>query len=270
MAPSNNTAREAREARDRLRRYKARQTVHNHQISRRRKDNLLAVIGVLLVAALATGLQVLYFSAGPGMPPETTATALPTPTATTPQGENVGDVPSPELAEDRTWNGVLALGDDVELGIELDGRAAPQAVASFVKLVQDGYFESKTCHRLVDTPSAGLLQCGSIDGVGGGDENYSFGPIENAAADGVYPAGTIAMARIGNDAYSQGYQFFIVFSDATLPGDAAGGYTIFGTVTSGLDALVSNIVDEGIDPSSANPEDGPPARQTAITRVTIE
>ena len=116
--------------------------------------------------------------------------------------------------------------------------------------VQSGYYPDKTCHRMGDTPGFELLQCGSIDGVGGPDPAFHYGPVENAPADGVYPAGTIAMARAGGDAYSNGHQFFVVTGDTSLPADAAGGYTVVGTVTSGLDQLIAAIMSQGIDPAT--------------------
>ena len=76
-----------------------------------------------------------------------------------------------------------------------------------------------------------MLQCGDPNGDGTGGPGYTFGPIENVPKDGVYPAGTIAMANAGQPD-SQGSQFFIVYKDTTLP---RGGYTVFGQVTSGLD-----------------------------------
>ena len=82
MAPSKNAERDAREARDRLRRYNARRTVHAHQVKRRRRDNILAILGVVVVVAIATITQVFYFTAGPGLP-----TPSPTPSASsTPAG----------------------------------------------------------------------------------------------------------------------------------------------------------------------------------------
>lgn len=265
MAASKNTEREAREARERLRRYTARQTVHAQQLARRRRDNLFAIGAVVVIAALATVGQLFYFNGGPG-------TATPTPSASsTPApepeaGTNVGDVPDPSLAENRQWTGELTL-NDVPLGITLDGAAAPQAVASFVAAVQSGYYIDKTCHRLVSSDSAKLIQCGSIDGAGSADPDYSFGPIENAAAGGVYPTASIAMARGGNDAYSNGRQFFIVLSDSTLPDDSAGGYTVFGTVTSGLDQLISEVASAGV---TGGGSDGAPVVPTTIKALTIQ
>jgi len=263
VAQNKNHEREAREARERLKRYNARQSVHAHQIKRRKRDNIYAIAGVLIIAAIAATTQIFYFSSGPGAPtPEPSASA--TPSATPTAEANVGDIPSPDVAEARTWTGDLTL-NDTKLGIELDGAAAPQAVASFVTDSNDGYYIDKTCHRLVDDPAAGLIQCGSVDGVGGEDDTYSYGPIENAATDGVYPAGTIAMARIADKAYSQGHQFFIVFADAQLPDDTVGGYTIIGKVTSGLAKLEKNITDAGVA------EDGTaPVTPTTITALSIQ
>jgi peptidyl-prolyl cis-trans isomerase B (cyclophilin B) len=262
VAPSSKQEREAREARDRLKRYNARQAVHTHQISRRRRDNLFAVLGLIVIAALATFTQIFYFTAGPGKP-----VASPSPSSSA--SPNVGDVPSPALSESRTWTGELDL-NSVPLSISLDGAAAPQAVAVFVKDVQDGYFIDKTCHRLVKKDSFGVIQCGSEDGTGATNAGFSYGPIENAPADGIYKKGVIAIARVQDKAYSQGHQFFIVFTDTTLPADNAGGYTVIGTVTSGIDSLVSKIVSGGIQKGGSDPQDGAPVIATKITKVTIK
>jgi len=263
LASSKKSEREAREARERARRYAARQAVHEGQVRRRRRDNIIAIAAIVVVGALATVTQVFYFTAGPGAPtPEPSASEI----AEEPDGVNVGDVPDPSLAENRIWTGELTL-NDVPLGIELDGVLAPQAVASFIASAESGYYIGKTCHRLVKTDTAGLIQCGSADGTGATDITYSFGPIENAPADQLYPAGSIAMARVGNDAYSQGRQFFIVFDDTTLPNDSAGGYSIIGQVTSGLDSLKALITDAGTIGGIA---DGEPLIPTSITALSVQ
>ena len=264
MASSKNQERDAREARDRLKLYTARQEVHEHRVKRRRRDNIIAILGALVVIALATGTQIFYFNGGPGTPVATpSASATPDPAA---EGTNVGNVPDADTAEGRTWTGDLTL-NDIPLGISLDGSLAPQAVASLIGDIQGGYFVGKTCHRLVDSDGFKVLQCGSLDGTGAGDTDYSFGPIENAPADNVYPTGTIAMARAGDDAYSNGHQFFIVFGDTTIPADTAGGYTVVGTVTSGLEQLQTGVIDGGIVDGAA---DGAPVVPTTITAATIQ
>ena len=175
-------------------------------------------------------------------------------------------MPDPSLAENRAWTGDLTL-NDVQLGITLDGALAPQAVASFVASVQSGYYTGKTCHRLVASDSANLLQCGSVDGTGATDPSYSFGPIENAAVGGIYPTASLAMARASDNAYSNGRQFFIVLSDSAIPDDSAGGYTVFGTITSGLDQLIAQITSAG---PSGGTGDGAPVVPTTITGLTIQ
>lgn len=264
---SSRQQREQREARERLRAYQARQEVHESQTRRRRRDNVIGIVGGVLVAALAITTQVIYFTAGPGAPAPAPS-ASPSPSADA--GQNVG-APDASLAEGRTWTGELVLNDDVTLGISLDGAAAPQAVSGWVQDVQDGYYVGKTCHRLATAETFAFLQCGSLDGTGAGDPDFSYGPIENAPADGIYPAGTIAMARASGDAFSNGHQFFILTADTTLPADAAGGYTVVGTVTSGLDQLIQNITSAGIDPTTAGSDGtGSPLVPTTITSVTLQ
>lgn len=262
MAASRN---QDREARDRLRRYAARQEVHRRQGRRRLRDNVWAVAGVIVVAGLATVTQISYFSVGPGVPdPAPSASA--SPEAEVETGQNVGDVPSADLAEDRTWTGSIRL-SGIDLGIELDGAAAPQGVSSFLSLAQSGFYDGLTCHRLTMGESFKVLQCGDPSGDGTGGPDYSYGPIENAPTDDVYPAGTIAMARVGGDAYSMGSQFFIVYGDTTIPSDAAGGYTVLGTVTSGLDQVASQIAAAGTVDGG---QDGAPAAEAVIEGVSVE
>ena len=169
-----------------------------------------------------------------------------------------GDVPDPALAEARTWTVELETSAGA-LTLELDGAAAPQAVASFVTLAQDGFFTDTTCHRLT-TSGIFVLQCGDPTGTGSGGPGYRFGPIENAPEDDVYPAGTLAMARVGGDGASMGSQFFMVYADSTIPSDEAGGYTVFGRVVDGMDVLQA-IADAGVVADGG---------ETTATEVRIE
>nr|WP_205835412.1 dioxygenase [Microbacterium sp. CFH 90308] len=74
--------------------YEARRDLHDRQVRRRTRDNLIAgIAGGLLVVGLAA-VQTAYFVAGPGVPePAPTSTPTPTPTASTP-------APSPSLSPD--------------------------------------------------------------------------------------------------------------------------------------------------------------------------
>jgi peptidyl-prolyl cis-trans isomerase B (cyclophilin B) len=264
---SKNQERAAREARDRLKAYNARQEVHAHATKRRFRDNLIAIIGVVAGAAAAT--QIYYFQAGPGATASATASASATPSASASAQANVG-APDPSLAAARTWTGTLTL-NDVALGVSLDGAAAPQAVSGIIQDVNNSYYPGKTCHRLAQSTGFGILQCGSLDGTGAADPAFSYGPVENAPSDNVYKAGTIAMARASGNGYSNGHQFFIAFDDSTIPADAAGGYTVVGTVTSGLEKLKSTIVAGGITAgASGSTTDGSPTIPTKITAFTLK
>lgn len=268
MAPSNKPDRAARESRGRVRAYQARQAVHVHQRTRRVRDNVLAGGILLVVLVVLVGAQVFYFGGGPGTPePSASGTATPTPAATvTPTpGANAGDVPASDLAGGRTWTGTLTL-NDIPLGIELDGASAPQAVSSTISLAQSGFYDGLSCHRLTNGGFS-VLQCGDPNGDGTGGPGYYYGPVENAPADNVYPAGTVAMAR-SSDPYSMGSQFFVVYADTTIPAGADGsGYTVIGRVTSGLDQLLAGVVEPGVADGST---DGTPLVPTTITSMTVQ
>ncbi|MFC8923353.1 peptidylprolyl isomerase [Cellulosimicrobium sp. NPDC057127] len=222
---------------------------------RARRQRTWTLVGVALALVLVGGAVWWALSAAqdPGAGPAT----APTPGATPTPGQYT--LPPPSAAEGREWTTALATSAG-DLTLSLDGAAAPQAVASFVSLAEAGYFDGTTCHRLT-TEGIHVLQCGDPTATGTGGPGYSFGPVENAPADDVYPAGTVAMARQGGAADSMGSQFFLVYEDSTIPSDAAGGYTVFGTITSGLD-VVQAVADAGTVDGSG---DGSPA-----TPVTIE
>lgn len=171
--------------------------------------------------------------------------------------------PDPSYAEDRTWTATLDTNQG-ELVVELDGEAAPQAVASFVKLAEDGWFDGTDCHRLT-TAGIYVLQCGDPTGIGNGGPAYRFGPVENAPEDDLYPAGTVAMARVGGDGESMGSQFFIVYEDSTIPSDAAGGYTVLGTLVEGTDRVV-RVAESG---TITGDTDGRPALSVIVNEVSV-
>jgi peptidyl-prolyl cis-trans isomerase B (cyclophilin B) len=146
--------------------------------------------------------------------------------------------------------------------LTLNGADAPQTVASFLLLSEGDYWADSPCHRLVDG-GIHVLQCGDPTGTGRGGPGYTFG-IENAPADGRYPRGTVAMAR-SQDPESNGGQFFLVIQDTVLPVEG-GGYSIFGTVTDGMD-IVDYIADQGVDGGGT---EGPPAQPISIVGIEIE
>ncbi len=143
--------------------------------------------------------------------------------------------------------------------IETLPDAAPLTVASEVFLTEQGYYDKTRCHRLT-TAGILVLQCGDPAGDGTGGPGYSV-LDENLPAEGSgnYPAGTVAMANAGPG--TAGSQFFIVYGDTSLPS----GYTIWGTVTEGLD-LVQQIAALGVEGGSS---DGPPVQPVVIESASV-
>lgn len=216
----------------------------------------ISVVAILVLVVAVVAVVSLTRDTAPDAAPSGSTT--PAPAATyPPRTGNGGALPKASLAQGRSWTGTLATSAG-DIGIELDGAAAPQAVANFVTLAGEGYFDDTVCHRLV-TDGIHVLQCGDPTATGTGGPGYAWGPIENAPSDDVYPAGTIAMARVGGDSESMGSQFFLVYEDSQIPSDTAGGYTVFGRITSGLD-VVTAIADAGTQDGTQRP----------VTDVTIE
>lgn len=241
-------------AAERLSSFQAKQGLEEIKAARRKSDNRFAILLSTGAVVLALVGQLAYFSFGPGA---ITASEEAEPI------ENSEVVPSPEKAESRVWTGSMQVGE-ANLELELDGVNAPQAVANFLALSEKGFYEGVSCHRLV-TDGIFVLQCGDPSGNGSGGPGYNFGPIENAPADDTYVTGSLAMARVGGDGSSMGSQFFIVYQDSRIPSDAAGGYTIFGKITSGLDQL-EPVISAGVEGGAS---DGPPAVKTSLGAIKL-
>jgi peptidyl-prolyl cis-trans isomerase B (cyclophilin B) len=264
--------RSAREAKRRIQQMEAKRELRRDQESRRKRDNLIAAGAGTAAVVLAVVLQFTAFAGNPtedefaaaeaGLNPS--ASATPTPTASP---SNAANIPAADTAAGKVFTGELVLNKGA-LGVELDGTKAPQAAAVFKSLSDEGYFTGKACHRLTTGESFGVLQCGSEDGKGTGNPDYTWGPLENVPADNTYPAGTIAVARTGNNAYGNGTQFFIVYKDTAIPADSAGGYTVVGKVTSGLET-VSALAAAGITPVNGD-TDGAPVEPVTIDSFSLK
>lgn len=106
-----------------------------------------------------------------------------------------------------------------DIRIELFDDDAPETVANFRKLAEDGFYDGLTFHRVIP---GFVIQGGDQNGNGSGDAGYEF-------IDEVWPgakhdrAGLMCMANRGPN--TNGSQFFI--TDGSTP-HLDGGYTIFG------------------------------------------
>jgi peptidyl-prolyl cis-trans isomerase B (cyclophilin B) len=125
---------------------------------------------------------------------------------------------------------VTSCGDIV---VELDPATAPQTVNSFVFLAKKDYFDGTFFHRL-DT-SIDVIQGGDPEGASPGETSGGPGyaiPDELQGGE-TYGPGTLAMANRGPG--TGGSQFFIITGPEGHNLDGNPAYTVFGTVTAGLD-----------------------------------
>ena len=143
--------------------------------------------------------------------------------------------------------------------ISLVGAKAPFTMTSITALAKGGYYDNSLCHRLT-TQGLFVLQCGDPTATGSGGPEFTY-PDENLPANkkNNYPAGTVAMANSGPN--TNGSQFFLVYANTTL----APSYTIWGTITSGLD-IVKAIAKAG---AVGGAPDGKPAKTIAISKVLV-
>ncbi len=118
-----------------------------------------------------------------------------------------------------------------DIRIQLDAKAAPEAVNSFVFLARQGYYNNTLFMQLVAAKDGSrfVAQAGDPTGTGLGKPGFSV-PKERTTAP--FARGAVGMG--GSVADSNGGQFFISYVDE--PG-LTGKYTIFGKVVSGLDVL---------------------------------
>ncbi len=116
-----------------------------------------------------------------------------------------------------------------DIEIELFENDAPIAVANFVSLVEKGFYDGITFHRVLP---GFMAQGGCPEGTGTGGPGYNI-PCECHQPDyRRHFRGSLSMAHAGRD--TGGSQFFLTF----LPTSHLDGrHTVFGRVIDGMDVL---------------------------------
>ena len=121
--------------------------------------------------------------------------------------------------------------------IELSPKDAPITVENFVNLVNDGFYNGLTIHRIVP---GFVIQGGDPmgNGMGGSDKKIKGEFSENGVANNLkHTKGVISMAR-AFDPKSASSQFFIVLETSPMVSYSLDGkYAGFGTVISGMDVV---------------------------------
>src|ERR671938_163914 len=104
---------------------------------------------------------------------------------------------------------------------------APKTVQNFEDLARKGFYDGVVFHRVI--PDF-MIQGGDPQGTGIGGPGYTF---EDEINEHKVERGALAMANAGPK--TNGSQFFIVTTDSAPWLD--GKHTVFGRVTSGMDAV---------------------------------
>jgi len=115
-----------------------------------------------------------------------------------------------------------------EVTIELLPDVAPNHVARIKELAREGFYDEIVFHRVID---GFMAQTGCPNGTGtGGSSKPDLKQEFNAVP---HVRGTCSMARTNNP-NSANSQFFICFDEASFLDRQ---YTVWGQVTSGMDAV---------------------------------
>ncbi|HIS00536.1 MAG TPA: peptidylprolyl isomerase [Candidatus Excrementavichristensenella intestinipullorum] len=127
-------------------------------------------------------------------------------------------MPNPEVTITLTDGGVIKL--------ELYPSVAPNTVANFVNLIESGFYDGLTFHRVI---AGFMIQGGDPLGNGTGGPDYTI--LGEFSANGVennlsHTRGVLSMAR-SSDYNSAGSQFFIMHGNATY---LDGEYAAFGKI----------------------------------------
>jgi len=114
--------------------------------------------------------------------------------------------------------------------VEFYDEDAPIAVANFIKLSKQGFYNGLTFHRVLP---GFVIQGGCPKGTGGGGPGYTI-KCELNGANQFHDTGVLSMAHAGKD--TGGSQFFIVLTrEQTKHLDRK--HTCFGKVYEGLDII---------------------------------
>ena len=151
---------------------------------------------------------------------------------------------------------VIEMDNGKQIEIELYPDIAPISCENFEKLVNQGFYDGLTFHRVIP---GFMIQGGCPLGTGTGGPGWHI--KGEFAANGVqndlkHTRGILSMAR-ASDPNSAGSQFFIMHEDAP---HLDGNYAAFGKVVSGIE-----VVDEiAATPTDYNDKPTTPQRMKRV------
>ncbi|MGE7941320.1 peptidylprolyl isomerase [Lysinibacillus xylanilyticus] len=134
----------------------------------------------------------------------------------------------------------ITMNNGEKIVIELEPSVAPNTVANFISLVEEGFYDGLIFHRVI--PDF-MIQGGDPSGNGTGGPGYSIeGEFSSNGFknDLKHERGVISMARSG-DPNSAGSQFFIMVEEAS---HLDGQYAAFGKVIEGMETVDAIVAAE--------------------------
>ncbi len=168
--------------------------------------------------------------------------------------------PTSHLDPDRTYTVTLKTNcGDIKIALAV--HQAPTTAASFAHLVETGFYNDLTFHRVVP---GFVIQGGDPHGDGTGGPGYQV--VEAPPADLQYTNGVVAMAKTETDpSGASGSQFFIVVgANVHLPAE----YALVGHVVGGDDA-VHRIASVPTDAGPNGERGSTPAAPVVIEQATV-
>lgn len=148
------------------------------------------------------------------------------------QEQNIEKEDNVELLSGK-HNVVINVKDYGNIELELDADIAPITVTNFINLVEEGFYDGLTFHRIID---GFMIQGGdpNHDGSGGSGKTIKGEFSNNGVGNTIrHKRGVISMAR-SNDHNSASSQFFIVQEDSF---ELDRNYAAFGHVTKGMEVV---------------------------------
>ena len=145
-----------------------------------------------------------------------------------------------------THHAQIVIKDYGTISLELYADIAPITVSNFAKLVNDGFYDGLTFHRIIE---GFMIQGGDPlgNGTGGSDENikgeFAMNGVQNSIS---HVRGTISMAR-STSYNSASSQFFIMQEDTP---SLDGQYAAFGKVTDGIEIVDKICEDTQVEDSN--------------------
>jgi len=114
--------------------------------------------------------------------------------------------------------------------IDLFDEETPNTVKNFVSLIEKGFYDGLTFHRVLDDF---VIQGGCPQGTGTGGPGYKI-PCEVRTGKQFHKEGALSMAHAGPN--TGGSQFFIVLTEGKTR-HLNGKHTVFGQTVKGFDVV---------------------------------